>query len=32
MLSVLAIRLSEPSPRDIRVTKQLAAYKGLNRQ
>lgn len=30
VLTALAMRLSEPSPRDVRVTRQLGSYKGLD--
>ncbi|MGB3187014.1 MAG: hypothetical protein WBG36_08400 [Ornithinimicrobium sp.] len=32
VLSDLSVRLSEPSPKDSRVTKQLASYKGLDKR
>ena len=30
MLTTLVLRLSEPNPRDTRVTRQLANYRGLD--
>lgn len=32
VLTTLTTRLSEPSPRDVRVTRQLSAYKGLDQR
>ncbi len=32
VLTVLVQRLAEPQPRDVRVTKQLSAYKGLDKR